>query len=312
MQVTRHARITAALDRLAPDGPIGLAVSGGPDSLALLWLTHQVRAGAFEVATVDHGLRPEAAAEATIVARLCGELAVPHSILQVEVAGGASLQAQARTARYAALRAWALERGLTAVATAHHRDDVAETMLMRLARGSGVGGLAGMRETRALGEGVRLIRPLLDWRKAELVALVEQSGLDPVSDPANRDERHDRTRFRALLAEDSIFDSDRLARSAATLREAEDALAFTAEELAAARVRIEGRSAEVDAGGLPAEYQRRLLSKAMASLGANAIRGPDLDRALAAIRDERSCTLGGLRLSGGEIWRLEPEPPRRA
>src|SRR4051812_29251127 len=141
-------RFSREVDQLiGPGERIGVAVSGGPDSLALLLLAARARPGLVEAATVDHALRPESAGEAAFVAELCGRLAVPHEILTVEweEKPETAIQERARIARYRLLGRWAKERGLTALATAHHLDDQAETFLMRLARGAGVKGLAGMR-----------------------------------------------------------------------------------------------------------------------------------------------------------------------
>ena len=132
------ARFAADLAALwAGKGKLGLAVSGGPDSLALLLLARAALPGRVEAATVDHGLRPESADEAVMVAAVCARLGVPHRTLAVDVAQG-NIQAQARAARYAALAVWMGEQGIEALATAHHADDQAETLLLRLNRGSGV------------------------------------------------------------------------------------------------------------------------------------------------------------------------------
>ena len=179
------ARFAADLDALvAPGSKVGVAVSGGPDSLALLLLASAARPGLVEAATVDHALRAESRAEAEMVAALCERIAVPHEILKLEWkrAADRNLQARAREARYQMLGDWSLKRRLTAVATAHHLDDQAETLLMRLARGAGVGGLGATRARRPLVKGVKLVRPLLGWRKAELAALVAEAGVKPVDD----------------------------------------------------------------------------------------------------------------------------------
>ena len=137
--VSRFSQDLAALR--PPQGGLGLAVSGGPDSLALLLLASEALPGQVEAATVDHGLRAESAAEAEAVAQICATLGVPHAILTVEVATG-NVQAEARRARYAALGGWLAARDLAALATAHHADDQAETLLLRLNRAIGVAGLA--------------------------------------------------------------------------------------------------------------------------------------------------------------------------
>ena len=153
-----------------------------------------------EAATVDHGLRPESADEARDVAEICSALGVPHEILTVTVEPG-NLQSAARSARYAALAGWMERRNLTALATAHHADDQAETLLMRLNRASGVAGLAGVR-ARGLVPGTELplLRPLLGWRRTELGAIVAAAGVVPAQDPSNSNDRFDRVRLRKELA----------------------------------------------------------------------------------------------------------------
>jgi len=213
-------RFIEALERLAPeDGTLGLAVSGGPDSMAMLLLAEAAIPGQFEVATVNHGVRPESAEECALVALACAERAVPCAVLQVEVSQG-NLQQQARVARYAALDAWAQDRGLTAVATAHHADDQAETLIMRLNRGSGLSGLAGVRPRTTIGA-TRFIRPLLRFRRAELAQLVENSSVAVVLDPSNEDESFSRVRIRKVLAEADWLDPLAVGRSAELLAEAE-------------------------------------------------------------------------------------------
>lgn len=308
------ARFLTDLNRLSPGGRLGVAVSGGPDSLALLLLAAQACPDVVEAATVDHQLRGGSAAEACRVADLCARLGVRHTILPVEVQPGASLQAQARTARYAALASWAADRELTLL-TAHHADDQAETLLMRLNRGAGLSGLAGVRATTEVtagdGRTVRLLRPLLSWRKRELVELVALSGTKAADDPSNADPRHDRTRVRALLASSDLVEPLAVAASASHLADAEDALQFAVATLASDRLALDGQSALLAAGDLPRELQRRLLLAAMASLHAPIPRGPDLDRALHRLQEGGSCTLSGLHLAGGKCWRLTREPPRR-
>ena len=306
--VERFARDLAAL---AAGGKIGIAVSGGPDSLALLLLTHAAQPGAVEAATVDHHLREGSADEAAMVAMLCEQLGIPHAILPVTVAPGASLQAQARTARYAALADWAHERCLTAIATAHHAEDQAETLLMRLARGAGLSGLAGVRASRALNDSVTLVRPLLGWRKADLEVIVAEAGLNPADDPANRDPRHDRTRARNFLGQGDWPDPRQIAASASHLADAEDALRFATGHFAD-RLTAESGGLALRAADLPRELQRRLLLIAIARLGDSPPRGPDLERALATLASGGACTLGTLSLRAKhDRWHLAPAPPRR-
>ena len=307
------ARFDADLNALIPaEARVGIAVSGGPDSLALLLLATAARPGQVEAATVDHHLRPESAKEAAFVADVCARLGVPHATLPVHVGAGASLQAQARIARYEALGAWAEEHGLAAVATAHHADDQAETLLMRLARGAGLGGLVGVRHSRPLGHGVLLIRPLLDWRRSELAAIVAAAGLKPIDDPANRDPRHDRSRFRFMLAEADWADAERLADSARWLAEADEALEWALKPLLDTRLNGDATALAVDPDGLPRELQRRLLLAAFERMGARRPRGPDLDRVRKALAAGKPATLSGVKLEPGPPWMLTPAPPRRS
>jgi len=216
---------------------LGVAVSGGPDSTALLLLAGAALRGRVDAATVDHGLRPENAREAEDVARLCARLGVPHATLPVSLAAG-NVQDAARNARYAALAAWAQERVLAAVATAHHADDQAETLLMRLNRASGVGGLAGVRARGRLADApVVLIRPLLGWRRAELADIVSQAGVPVAEDASNTDDRFDRARLRKAMAAADWLDPAQIAQSAAHIAEADAALNWSADLEFGARVK---------------------------------------------------------------------------
>lgn len=306
-------RFAAILDTLVPPGErIGFAVSGGPDSLAMLLLAAAARPGVVEAATVDHGLRAEAADEAAMVAALCEKVGVPHETLMADWAARptANIQAEARAMRYRLLGDWAARRGIRYLATAHHADDQAETLLMRLARGAGLAGLAGIRSSRALDNGVWLIRPLLGWRKDELVAIVEEAGETAVDDPSNRDDAYDRTRARRLLAQTEWLPPERLAASASALADCDEALDWMVANLAAERIADQGGQLSVDPSGLPRELVRRLLLHAFERMGASPPRGPDLDRAMAALSEGRSASLSGLLLRPGTPWSIAPEPPR--
>jgi tRNA(Ile)-lysidine synthase len=312
---TLVTRFAADLDVLVPaEGPIGVAVSGGPDSLALLLLAAAARPGRIKAATVDHGFRAESAQEAAMVATLCEKLGVPHQTLIADWTKppSSNVQAEARALRYRLLNDWAIERGLSAISTAHHADDQAETLLMRLARGAGVGGLGGTKARRALSEDVTLVRPLLGWRKAELVALVIDARLTAIDDPTNRDPRHDRSRFRQWLQSSEWADPVRLAASASALRDADEALDWALAPLLTSRIRRDADSLVIEASDLPRELKRRLLLAAFAELGAAAPRGPELIRAMDAIEAGGVVTLSGLKLEGGDLWRISQAPPRRA
>jgi len=188
---------------LSQERALLVAVSGGPDSVGLLALLAEWARGPgrpqLHAATVDHGLRPEAAAEADAVAGLCHRLGVTHATLRWEgVKPAAGIQAEARRARYALLGEQARRLGGAVLVTAHTRDDQAETMLMRIAHGSGPSGLAGMR-ARTEVEGVALARPLLGIPKFRLIETALARGLPFVSDPSNADARFERVRWRELM-----------------------------------------------------------------------------------------------------------------
>jgi tRNA(Ile)-lysidine synthase len=182
-----------------------LAVSGGPVSLALLRLAAAWRDSAatpprLAAATVDHGLRPEAATEAVKVAEWSRALGVPHRIL---VWGGpkpvTAMQEQARLARYRLLFDHMREVEAKALVTAHHADDQWETVMMRLSRGSGISGLVGMSSDHDL-LGGRLVRPLLHVSKARLIAYCRRHGQEFFDDPSNSDPQFARSRWRELAA----------------------------------------------------------------------------------------------------------------
>ncbi len=306
-------RFRADLDRLiGGEGIIALAVSGGADSLALLLLAAAALPGRIAAATVDHGLRTEAAEEAAYVAALCAGIGCQHAILRVQVAaGGAGIQGEARRARYDALAAWARELRAAALATAHHRDDQAETVLMRLMRGAGARGLAGIHPRRD-DLGLPLIRPLLSWSRHELQKVVGAAGLKAVDDPSNHAARYERTRARRLLALHPELDAVRLSRSAAALRQADEALDWSVAALAAERIRAARNGYVVDPRELPRELRRRLLAEGLRRVlpGTAALRG--LDRLLDLLDDGGSGTLAGVAATNeGGAWLLRPAPPRR-
>jgi len=311
-------RFRKDLRSVAPQARIlAVAVSGGADSLALLLLAAAAAPGAVLAATVDHGLRAGSAAEAAAVESLCARLSVPHRTLRVTVSrSGAGLQAAAREARYAALGGWMRAEGADTLLTAHHADDQAETLLMRLLRGSGVSGLAGIRQGAAFpaaGRRGRIARPLLGWRREALESIVRAAGLEPADDPSNRDEAYDRARLRRLLAQAPWLDPAPLARSAAALADAEEALAATAERLFAERCGEEGEHVRLDPAGLPRELVRRLVLMALRRLAPDAApRGDQLTALIEALRSGEAATLAGIKCTGGSAWRFEPAPPRRA
>lgn len=324
------ARFRRDLAVLWPDGfgrvrPwLALAVSGGPDSLALLLLAAQALSGRVSAATIDHGLRPESGDEARAVAEICETLNIPHKIISVEIELG-NLQEQARIARYDALAAWMGENGLDTLATAHHADDQAETFLMRLNRGSGLAGLAGVRAaTRMPGHSHGLVRPLLAWRKDELEQIVADAGLVAADDPSNRELRFDRVRIRSVLREADWLDSKAISRSAANLGEAEEALQWAA--LGEWENGVQANGEDKSAGfyyrpRAPKAIRLLVIARIIAALGGSA-RGSAIAELDAALVAGGKGNLGGVlaearpRRSGDDQaiigeWQFAQEPRRR-
>ena len=228
----QHAKRLFADWKGAP--AIILAVSGGPDSIALMWLAARwrralVRGPRLIAVTVDHGLRAEAAAEARDVKRLARALDLPHRSMRWTGAKPKSgVPAAARAARYRLLAKAARENGATHILTAHTRDDQAETLLMRLLRGSGVAGLAAMAPVTER-EGLLLARPFLNVSKSQLIATLKKAKIAFADDPTNRDVNFTRPRIRAVMpilaAEGG--DARNLARLAARLARANAAIEIT-------------------------------------------------------------------------------------
>jgi tRNA(Ile)-lysidine synthase len=320
-----------------------LAVSGGPDSVALMWLMARwqrglARAPRLTVVTVDHGLRREAAREAREVKRLAAELGLPHRTLRWRGAKPRTgLPAAAREARYRLLAEAARAVGASHVLTAHTRDDQAETLLMRLLRGSGLAGLSAMASLSER-DGIVLARPLLDVSKSQLIATLKRAKVGFADDPTNRDTAFTRPRLRALLpllaAEGGdIRNLARLATRLARANAAVEVLADGAERFLRLRDRGDApqagqRSFEASAfAALPDEVRLRLLLRAINALGHE---GPAelgkvetlmsvLDQAIAASlragasrRPVLKQTLAGalISLAGGRI-QIAPAPARR-
>ncbi|WP_417460226.1 tRNA lysidine(34) synthetase TilS [Kordiimonas sp.] len=238
------ALISALKDSLrachVPEGArLAVAVSGGADSLALALLLHkQVDIVAL---SVDHGLRSEAVFEVENVAEIMHRCGVPHFALKwQETKPHSNIQAEARVARYRLLGQWCVANRVSYLLTAHHRDDQAETLLMRLARGSGVYGLAAMSMTAPVPgvPDVTLIRPLLDVPKAALVNYLRAEGLEWAEDPSNSNTEFDRVKIREFLKSPPLegFSSERLAETAKRLRRSRDALEYYEREWLASAV----------------------------------------------------------------------------
>lgn len=293
------------------DLKLAVAVSGGADSTALLLLAAAAFPDRIEAATVDHGLRPESAGEAAAVAHLCARLGVRHAVLDVTVEQG-NLQAAAREARYAALGRWMEQRGLHLLATAHHADDQAETLLMRLNRASGVAGLAA---TRARGQvpdtRLPLVRPLLGWRRAELADLVEAAGIEAVDDASNRDERFDRVRMRNALAGCDWLDIASLAQSASHLADADAAIDWAAGREWEECVRREG-PAFIYRPQAPRAVALRVIARIVSELDGAAPRGSAVARVFESLLAGNPAPIGDLVARPQPAgWAFTPAPRRR-
>ncbi len=334
---------------------IVLAVSGGPDSIALMWLAARwrstlARGPRLVAVTVDHGLRVEAAAEARDVKRLARTLDLTHRTLRwTGEKPKTGLPAAARTARYRLLAQAARASGATHILTAHTRDDQAETLLMRLLRGSGIAGLAAMaRESER--DGVLLARPFLHVSKSQLVATLKKAKIGFADDPTNRDTNFTRPRLREIMPVLAAEGGDarnlaRLASRLARANQAVEILVDGAERYLALRDR-EAPRAGFDANAfasafdastfdastfdakafaaMPEEIRLRLLKRAIdrfghegpAELGKVEALLAALDQAGAKKGKERrprlKQTLAGalVSLTDGRI-RVEPAPPRR-
>jgi tRNA(Ile)-lysidine synthase len=322
LEVADFAALIAAFAPFEPAPRLAVGVSGGADSMALTLLAQawaQAQGGAVAALTVDHGLRPEAAAEAAQVGAWLAARGIEHRVLAWRgPLPSRGIQAAAREARYRLLEGWCAEAGVLHLLLAHHREDQAETVLLRLARGSGLDGLAGMSATveRAA---CRVLRPLLAVPRARLVATLQALGQGWIEDPSNRDHRYARTRLRqgmAPLAEAGLT-VERLAATAARLGRTRAALEAEVAVLLARSAAIHpGGFARIDAAALtaaPAAIGLRALSALLLMVGGTAYppRGERLERLHRRLAGGLGggCTLGGCRIlprRGGVLVCREP------
>ena len=303
-----QTRLVDATSALVGDDPairFGIAVSGGPDSMALLCLAASAFPGRVAAVTVDHGLRRESADEAALVARWCVAHGIEHVTLTADSIVTGNVQAWARTTRYRLMEAWRASHAIDWIMTAHHADDQLETLVMRLNRGSGIGGLAGVRAVSG-----SVIRPLLGERKSMLQAFVDREGLPYVQDPSNRDRRFDRAALRMALSGATWLDAQAATRSAAALADAEAAILWSVTQLADQYIRADGDGWRLVRTDFPREYLRRLVLHMLMLAGSKPPRGESLDRALQAAATGHQASLGDWLLKGGAIWTLWPAPPR--
>ncbi len=329
-----EARSLFAEWKLAP--ALVLAVSGGPDSVAMLWLAARWRRALKDgprlvAVTVDHQLRPNAQAEAAAVKRLARTLGVEHRTLKwLGPKPPTGVPAAARKARYSLLLKAARRYRADHILTAHTRDDQAETLLMRMARGSGIAGLGAMARQSPREDAI-IARPLLQVPKARLLATLDKAGISYVLDPTNTDARYTRPRFRALmplLAAEGC-DARNLTRLAGRLGRANAALELMtdgAERFLA--IRGGGQENSFDLGAFNAlseEIRVRVLSRAVGRVAtegtpelgkvealAGAIEAAGKASASAGKSDRFRQTLAGalITVAKGRI-RIDPAPPRQ-
>lgn len=297
--------IAAARAAFPTGGKVGLAVSGGSDSMAMLHLVASVAADAgwqVSVVTVDHGLRPEAAVEAAFVGEVCAGLGLPHVVRRWAHGpiSGNIMQA-AREARYRLIADWAAGRGIAEVALAHTANDQAETFLMGLARSAGLEGLSGMRPAFQHG-GVTFRRPFLHIGRAALRVYLQRQGLAWVDDPTNEDDRFTRVRARrALRALGPLgVTADRLARVVQNLAAAQGMVADAVRRAAGEVVVEEAGALRFDRVGflaLGSEVNRLLLQAILVWMAGlpHAPRADHIQKLQAALAAGRDATLAGCR-----------------
>lgn len=304
-------RFREAVAALVPDfensdAILGLAVSGGPDSLALLLLAHDSFPGRIAAASVDHGLRPEANDECRFVATLCADRAIPHQILTPSTPIRGSIQSEARKVRYSLLYGWMEHRNIAWLATAHHADDQLETLIMRVLRGSGIDGMSAIRAKRG-----HVIRPLLPFSKDILIQYVTTQGIEPIDDPSNKDQSFDRVRVRNALSQLSGFDISLASQSAAALDDARTAIHWMVDELAAVHVKPTADGCQLDKHDFPHEIVRRLLLRCLHICDpALSPRGSQLEPLIKGLERGETLTIGDILCKGGLTWTFAPAPKR--
>ncbi|AOG00679.1 tRNA(Ile)-lysidine synthetase [Blastomonas sp. RAC04] len=289
------------------DAALLLAVSGGPDSMAMLDMVRRGWAGPVSAATVDHRLRPESAGEAAMVADYCASIAVPHVTLCPDAPITGNLQSAARTTRYRLLAQAAARAGAEFIVTAHHADDQLETMLMRLARGSGVDGLAAVRAKNG-----QVIRPILCLRKAELERYCADQAIPFVRDPSNASPDFDRVRMRAALGQFDVVDPLQAVRSAAALADVSDALDWMVDSEAAQVLHTGPGGASLIRHDYPAALLRRLVQRCLEAVQPGiAPRGEALGRLIDTLNAGGQGMIGDVLCRGGATWHFARAPARR-
>ena len=302
MTASLTRRFLDGLQQAAASGlRLGLAVSGGGDSMAMLHLAADAKL-AVRAVTLDHGLRPDAAAEAVLVGVECARLGIGHDILQWQGwKGQGNLQDQARRARRTLIAEWAVQHDIGVVTLAHTRDDLAETFLMRLGRGAGVDGLSAM-SAAWQGNGITWLRPLLTASRGELRSYLRSKAAIWVEDPSNENTRFDRIKARKAIATLGPLGitAERLAEVAGHLAEARDTLEAATDLAAQLGLQAKAGSLRLDraclAGQMP-EIRRRLVQRAIGWIAPSDYgpRGAALQQLLDRLAEGKSGVLAGCR-----------------
>jgi tRNA(Ile)-lysidine synthase len=297
-----------------PPAALGVAVSGGGDSMALLHLMHgfcSLHGTRLRAVTVDHGLRAGSAAEAEMVRRFCAGYGIPHdTLLWDDWDGRGNLQDAARQARYQRMAQWGDKHGIDTIALGHTADDQAETFLMRLARQSGVDGLSAMAPRKARA-GITWVRPLLRAGREELRGYLRSRGIGWAEDPSNEDPAYTRIVARNVLAALAPLgiDATGLATVAENMSQARKALDWQSFIAARQVAQVDAGAVVLDERGLrllPDEIQRRLLVSAVAWISGAAYppRRAAINNLMSALRRGQAGTVEGChaRRVQGHIW----------
>ena len=309
--------LRAACPDIEQQHKIAVAVSGGPDSLALLWLLAETKKFQLHALTVDHGLRAASSAEAKTVAHMVSEWpGVTHKTLVWRGRKPTTrISEAARAARYRLMAAYCKKQGITHLFVAHHQDDQAETFLLRLAAGSGLDGLAGMRPQQAMGD-IVLVRPLLNVPRARLQATLRTAKIKWINDPTNKNEAYARPRLRAaqkILAREGLT-PERLATTAARLARGRAVIEALADDqwnqLAVTENAVTVPLAQWN--NWPEDIRIRLLARAVAHVGAKSARLEQIEMLEQRLRPEtntiRATLAGCLVTRGAKNLTIRPEP----
>ena len=303
------------LERFGQERCVALALSGGPDSMALAWLlscwSAEVNGPEIHALTVDHGLRRESAEEAQQVKDRVKDWPkiTPHILCWKGKKPENRIMEEARRARYRLMETYCWEKNISCLFIAHHRDDQAETFLIRLAAGSGLDGLSGMKDVQPYKDDLTLVRPLLNAGKEDLIEVCRKNDISYVEDPSNLSPDYLRPRLRGAreVLEAEGLTSKRLARTAQRLGRARRALEEIAERAFEESLKDKNEHRLVfDLPALrrqPEEISLRVVSKAIAYLGCGQEYGPRMEK-LEALFDKimedknfKPCTLGGVRFA---------------